>query len=55
MGTEFANVSSNGRNDIPCNYSKIFELNANDYIDFYMNGDIYGGPNHSTCEIVMIG
>ena len=54
MGVEFDGVQSS-RNDLPCNYSKIFELNANDYIDFYMNGDVYGGPNHSTCEVVMIG
>ena len=54
MGVEFDGVEG-GRNDLPCNYSKIFTLAANDYIDFYMNADIYGGSNHSTCEVTMIG
>ena len=54
MGVEFDGVNG-GHNDLPSNYSKIFTLAANDYIDFYMNGDVYGGPNHTTCEVTMIG
>ena len=54
MGVEFDGVQG-GRNDLPTNYSKIFTLAANDYIDFYMNGDVYAGPNHTTCEVTMVG
>ena len=50
---EFVNFS--GRIDETIGQAATLNLSANDYIDFYCNADIYGGSNHTICQMVYLG
>ena len=53
--TDLADVGNAGRTDHTVTISEILKLDANDYISFSCNADIYGGSNHTNCQMVMIG
>ena len=53
--TDLADVGNAGRTDHTITISEIVKLNANDYISFNCNADIYGGSNHTNCQMVMLG
>jgi len=53
--TDFAAVGAGGRTDHTVTISEILQLTAGDYIDFQCYADIYGGSNHTNCQMVMLG
>ena len=53
--TDFDGLGDGGRTDHTLCMSEIVKLDANDYISFSCSGDIYGGSNHTNCQMVMIG
>jgi hypothetical protein len=50
---EFVNFS--GRIDETIGQASTLNLSANDYIDFSCAADIYGGTNHTKCQMVYLG
>lgn len=50
---EFVNFS--GRIDETIGQATMLNLSANDYIDFSCGADIYGGTNHTKCQMVYLG
>jgi len=53
--TDLADVGNAGRTDHTLTVNEALKLDANDYISFSCTGDIYGGSNHTNCQMVMIG
>ena len=53
--TDFSGVGAGGRTDHTVTISEILKLDAGDYIDFQCNADVYGGANHTNCQMVMLG
>ena len=53
--TDFAATGAGGRTDHTVTISEILKLDAGDYIDFQCNADVYGGANHTNCQMVMLG
>ena len=53
--TDFAAVGDGSRTDHTICINEILKLNANDYISFNCNADIYAGSNHTNCQMVMLG
>ena len=52
---EFANLrSGNTRIDETIGQAVILDLDANDYIDFRCNADIYGGSTHTNCQMILL-
>lgn len=52
---EFANLrSGNTRIDETIGHAVILDLDANDYIDFRCNADIYGGSTHTNCQMILL-
>lgn len=53
--TDFAAVGDGSRTDHTICINEVLKLNANDYISFNCNADIYAGSNHTNCQMVMLG
>ena len=53
--TDFSAVGAGGRTDHTVTVNEILKLDAGDYIHFYCNADVYGGANHTNCQMVMLG
>ena len=53
--TDFAAVGAGGRTDHTVTISEILKLDAGDFIDFNVGADVYGGNNHTNCQMVMLG
>lgn len=54
-GTDFTHTGGGGRTDHSITTNDIFTLAANDYIDFNVNADIYGGPIYTNCQVRLLG
>lgn len=53
---EFANLrSGDPQIDQTAGGAVLLNLNANDYIDFDANADIYGGSTHTRCQVMFVG
>ena len=53
--TDFYGIGAGGRTDHTVTVNEILKLDANDYIDFHCNADVYGGSNHTNMQMVMLG
>ena len=53
--TDFVGIGAGGRTDHTVTISEILQLTAGDYINFQCYADIYGGNNHTNCQMVMLG
>tara|TARA_B110000858_G_C17416791_1_gene299265 strand:+ start:18 stop:524 length:507 start_codon:yes stop_codon:yes gene_type:complete len=53
--TDFSATGSGGRTDHTVTVNEILKLTAGDFITFSCSADVYGGANHTNCQMVMLG